>query len=72
MAVKFRLVIKNGDSQYTFNDGKSDWKTVDYVDEFDSFGDALAEFLSWTDNGKGEDKVSLVFIPEKPKKSKDK
>lgn len=70
MAGSYKLVVKNGDSKYKFNDGKYDYKTIDYVEEFETLGEALSEFLTWTNDPDAEDKVSLVFLPAKKSKVK--
>lgn len=76
MAGTYKVIVKNGDSKYTYNQKKGtyDFKTIDYVYEAENFGDALREFLDWTDAGQGaypedhKNKASLVFVPAKGKK----
>lgn len=62
----FKLVIKNGDTQYDFK--KSRTKEVDRVEEFDDLATALSEFLYIVTDEYSEDKVSLVF--KRPKSTK--
>lgn len=66
----FKVVVKDGDQKYDLNPktGAYDYKTVDYVYEASSLGDALREFLDYVNDDFNEDKVSLTFVPAKKNK----
>lgn len=68
----FKLVIKNGNSGYHWNEktGNYSTKTEDSVSEFDNLAEALAEFLWSVSDEYNSNKVSLVFVPSKKKDKK--
>lgn len=61
-ADSYKIVVKNGDTKY-IQDKNGAWstKTVDYISAYDTFAEALAEFISFVGDTYSEDKVSLVF-----------
>lgn len=63
----FKLVVKDGHNDYKFDNKSGTYKskTVDYVEEFTTIGDALAEFLFYVNDEYSTDKVSLVYVPGK-------
>lgn len=66
----YKVVVKNGDTKYTLNkSGQYITKTVDYVEEFDSFAAALEVFTGYVIDQHGEEQASLVVVPAKRKKS---
>lgn len=67
MADKFKLVVKNGRTEYKYDakTGYNKSKTVDLVEEFDTFAQALEEFMYNMNDEYGENQVSLVFVRSK-------
>lgn len=64
----YKLIVKDGDTKYsTDKNGNYETKTVDYVQEFDTFAEALELFLGYVLDDYNEDKVSLTLVPAKKK-----
>lgn len=64
----YKVVVKDGDTKYALDkNGQYKQKTVDYVQEFDNLGDALASFLEYDTDAYNEDKVTLTLTPSKKK-----
>lgn len=58
----FKIVVKDGDTKYVQDKtGRYVSKTIDYVAEYDTFAEALGEFISFVGDTYAENKVSLVF-----------
>lgn len=65
----FTIKVKDGDSKYALNkDGQYEYKTVDYVQDFDNLADALLSLLEYVTDDYNDTKVTLVFTPGKGKK----
>lgn len=66
--MSFRLIIKDGDTKYKYDPktGYNKTKTVDRVDEFETFAQALEEFMYAMNDEYGDSKVTLEF--KRPKK----
>lgn len=65
---QYKLVIKKGDYKYTqTKNGGYEYKTVDLVEEFDNFADALLAFLEHSQDDYNEEAVTLTFTPKKRK-----
>lgn len=58
MAGTYRVKVKGGD--YGYKDGV--YGVQDYVKEYTDLGEALQDFLEWTD-ASGDDTVTLRFRP---------
>lgn len=67
----FKLTIKDGDTKYAINKtGQYVSKTIDYVEEFDNVGDALAGLLDFVnDPYHDEGVVVLTYTPKKRAKN---
>ena len=64
--MSFKLIVKDGETKYSMNKrGVYSSKIVDRVEEFDTLGEALAEFLYNVNDEYTDEKVSLVFNPSK-------
>lgn len=61
MAGKFRVKIKDGD--YGYHEGV--YGSHDYVRDYDTLGEALQDFLEWSNDVTNPDKVTLQFRPAK-------
>lgn len=61
-ADSYKIVVKNGDTKYV-QDKAGAWssKTIDYTVEFDTFAEALGEFIQFVGDTYAEDKVTMVF-----------
>lgn len=69
--MSFKLVIKNGAKDYKLDTKTGVYKTkiVDDVYTYESFTEALAEFLYSVGDDRSSNKVSLTFIPDKKNKN---
>lgn len=65
---KFQIRVKDGDSKYTLNkSGQYEYKTVDYVNDYDNLADALLTLLEYVTDDYTDQKVTLIFTPGKRK-----
>ena len=69
MADKFKIIVKDGDTEYKWNKklGYNAPKTTDRIEEFDTFARALEEFMYCVNDEYSGNKVSLVFTRSKKK-----
>ncbi len=65
--MSFKLVIKDGDTKYKMKNGTYTPKVIDRVEEYETLGEALAEFLYSVNDEYNDEKISLVFTPKKKK-----
>lgn len=68
----FKVSVKNGDQKYILDKatGNYKFKTVDYVYETQSLGEALREFLDYVNDSYNSDKVTLTLLSAKKKDKK--
>ena len=58
----YKVIVKDGDTKYVQDkNGRFESKTIDYVAEYDTLGEALCEFLTFVGDVYAEEKVTLVF-----------
>lgn len=64
--VTYKLTVKDGDSSYRYNEktGQYDFKTIDFVEEYDNLGLAIRDFLDWATDDYLENKVTLTITPK--------
>lgn len=64
---KFKVVVKDGDTKWVTNKktGAYESKVVDSSVEYNTFAEALEEFLMYVTDSYNDYKITLVYVPAK-------